>query len=54
MADFNEALRLDPKHALAYNNRGTAWYAKGEVDKANADFNEAFRLDPTLAPPPRP
>ena len=49
IADFNEAIRLDPKLALAYNNRGNAWDAKKEYDKAIADFNEAIRLDPKLA-----
>ena len=47
MADFNEAIRLDPKLAWAYNCRGNAWYRKKESDKAIADYNEAIRLDPT-------
>ena len=48
IADFNEAIRLDPKVALAYIYRGKAWGAKGEYDKAIADFNEAIRLNPKL------
>ena len=40
--------RLDPKDASAYNNRGNAWYAKKEYDKAIADYNEAIRLDPKI------
>jgi tetratricopeptide (TPR) repeat protein len=35
--------------AIAYIGRGTAWRAKGEVDRAFADDNEAIRLDPKLA-----
>jgi tetratricopeptide (TPR) repeat protein len=31
-------------------NRGVAWRAKGEYDKAIADHSEAIRLDPKLAP----
>ena len=46
IADYDEAIELDPKDAVAYNNRGVAWYAKNEYDKAIADFNEAIRLDP--------
>jgi lipoprotein NlpI len=49
LADFNEAIRLDPKLAKSYNNRGIVWYAKGEDDRAVADYNEAIRLDPKHA-----
>ena len=30
IADYTEALRLDPKYAIAYNNRGLAYSDKGE------------------------
>ncbi|MFL6950578.1 MAG: tetratricopeptide repeat protein, partial [Xanthobacteraceae bacterium] len=46
IADFSEAIRLDPKDAAVYNNRGNAWRAKGDNDRAIADYNEAIRLDP--------
>ena len=46
IADYDDAIRLNPKDALAYNNRGSAWNAKTEYDKAIVDFNEAIRLDP--------
>ncbi len=46
IADYNEAIRLDPKQIDNYNNRGIAWADKGEYDKAIADYNEAIRLDP--------
>jgi len=49
IADYNEAIRLDPTYANMYNNRGNAWGAKGDYDRAIADFNEAIRLDPTFA-----
>ena len=49
IADYNEAIRLDPKYAAAYNNRGNAYRDKGDTDRAIADFNEAIRLDPKLA-----
>ena len=46
IADYSEAIRLDPKHASAFNNRGIAYRAKGDHDRAIADYNEAIRLDP--------
>ena len=51
IADFNEAIRLDPdpKDARAYNNRGHAWRNKGDLDRAIADYSEAIRLDPKFA-----
>jgi Tfp pilus assembly protein PilF len=33
IADFTEAIRLDPKLALAYHNRGAAYSNKGDNDK---------------------
>ena len=49
IADYNEAIRLNPRFAGAYYNRGTVWRAKGENDRALADYNEAIRLDPRNA-----
>jgi lipoprotein NlpI len=49
IADFNEAIRIDPKSAAAFNNRGYAYSDKGDNDRAIADFNEAIRLDPKSA-----
>ena len=49
IADYNQALRLDPTDGLAYNLRGKAWLALGDEEKALADFNEAVRRQPQLA-----
>ena len=49
LADYDEAIRLDPKYAKAYSNRGHAWCGKKEYDRAITDFNQAIRLDPNLA-----
>src|SRR5262249_52469024 len=49
IADYSEAIRLNPKLATAYYNRGIAWRAKGDLDRAIADYSEAIRLDPKLA-----
>lgn len=46
IADYNEAIRLDPKKRVAYANRGVIYAAKGEFDRAIADQSEAIRLDP--------
>ena len=49
IADFGEAIRLDPKRADAYVGRAGAHESKGEYDEAVADCSEAIRLDPKLA-----
>ena len=37
--------------ASAYNNRGSAWFGKGDFDRAIADYNESIRLAPKWALP---
>ncbi len=49
IADFNEAIRLNPTLPQAYCNRGVTYLHKGDYDRATADFNEAIRLDPKFA-----
>src|SRR5215813_1639235 len=49
IAAFSDAMRLDPKSALAFTNRGVAYERKGDMDRAIADFSEAIRLDPNYA-----
>jgi tetratricopeptide (TPR) repeat protein len=49
IADFNEAIRLDPKNAAAYSNRGNAYNDKGDHERAILDLDEAIRLDPKRA-----
>ena len=49
IVDLDEAIRLDPNNASAYNSRGAAWYGKGEFDRAITDYDEALRLDPDNA-----
>ena len=46
IADYSEAIRLDPKDASSCSNRGVSWAKKGQQDKAIADYSEAIRLDP--------
>src|SRR3954469_24531713 len=49
LAEFAEAIRIDPKYALAYQKRGNAYYDLGRYDNAVAEYTEAVRLDPKLA-----
>ncbi len=46
IADFSEAIRLNPKFAMAFYNRGIAYRSKNDPDRAIADYNEAIRLNP--------
>ena len=46
---YNEAIRLKPDYADAFNNRGLARRAKGNVEGALQDFSEAIRLKPDYA-----
>jgi lipoprotein NlpI len=46
IADYDAAIRLNPKYADAYYNRGNAWSSKGEHDRAIADYDMAIRLNP--------
>jgi tetratricopeptide (TPR) repeat protein len=46
-ADFNEAIRVNPRYASPYNNRGLGYERKGDVDRAIADYGESIRLDPS-------
>ncbi|MHC2583716.1 Tfp pilus assembly protein PilF [Bradyrhizobium diazoefficiens] len=46
IADFDEAIRLQPGNSTAYNNRAAAFRDMGQHDRALADYNEALRLDP--------
>jgi tetratricopeptide (TPR) repeat protein len=49
IADYSEAIKLNPKDAVAYDNRGTAWRDKGDRTRALADYSEAIRLNPNNA-----
>ena len=49
-ADYDRAIALDPKFALAYNSRGFVYYNLKENEKALADYDRAIALDPKLAP----
>jgi tetratricopeptide (TPR) repeat protein len=45
IADYREAIRLNPKDARVYNSRGIAWMDRGDLDRAIGDYNDAIRID---------
>jgi tetratricopeptide (TPR) repeat protein len=44
IADYTEAIKLDPDFAAAYNGRAGAYSDQGDVDRAVADYIDARRL----------
>jgi len=46
MADIEQAIRLNPKNAMAYANRATAKEVMGDLDGAIADYSRAIKLNP--------
>jgi tetratricopeptide (TPR) repeat protein len=45
---LNEALRLDPKFAFAYKNRGISYEKKNQLQKALNDYESAVQINPKL------
>ena len=46
LADYSEAIRLDPLDSVAYTWRGELSRSQGRLDEAEGDLSEAVRLDP--------
>ena len=46
---YSNAIGLNPELYTAYNNRGTAYLSKGELDQAIGDFDKAIELNPNDA-----
>lgn len=49
IADFDEAVKLEPKSADAFNNRAWTYYKAGNSDRALKDANRAVNLDASKA-----
>jgi tetratricopeptide (TPR) repeat protein len=47
LAEFETAIRLNPKNAKAFGNLGIIFAEQGDLDKAEACFRRALRLNPT-------
>jgi lipoprotein NlpI len=43
---FDHAVKVTKENDVAYNNRGTIYYEKGEYDMAIADYNKAIEISP--------
>jgi tetratricopeptide (TPR) repeat protein len=50
IADFDEAIRLDPGRAFYLELRGNVWFAKHDYQRAVADYDRAVALNPKLFP----
>jgi tetratricopeptide (TPR) repeat protein len=46
IADYTEAIRLNPNSSFAYNNRGLIRRNSGDLQGAITDYTEAILLDP--------
>ena len=46
LAEYNHAIQLDPKYAMADVGRGGVYLNKGDNDRAIAAFTQAIQLDP--------
>ena len=44
LADYTQALKINPKHANAYNNRATVKCKLGDIESARGDTEKAQRL----------
>ncbi len=48
IAEFNEAIRINPKLEWAYVSRAFSYSEMGQYDRALQDCDQAIRLDPEL------
>jgi tetratricopeptide (TPR) repeat protein len=49
LADYTEAIRLNPNYADAYYHRGNAFYKLGDKQKAVNDYNQVLKINPNYA-----
>jgi tetratricopeptide (TPR) repeat protein len=49
LADFNQAIQLEPNSAKAHYERSVVYLNKGDYDRAIADCSQAIKLDPNDA-----
>ncbi len=46
LADYTQAIHINPKNVNAYVNRGATYGGQRQTDKALADYTQAIQLDP--------
>ncbi len=46
IADYDQAIRLDPQNANAYAGRGTGYFRQRDYARAIAEYDQAIRLNP--------
>jgi tetratricopeptide (TPR) repeat protein len=46
LADYNQAIAIDPKSSIAYYNRGDLYYSEGEQALALSDLMMVAQLNP--------
>lgn len=47
LSDYNAALKVDPAHVKAYNNRGGLYHTQfKDNERALADYDQALKIDP--------
>jgi tetratricopeptide (TPR) repeat protein len=49
IADYDQAIALNPGYAKIYRRRGNAKHAKGDFDGAVADYTKTIELDPNFS-----
>ncbi|MEB3338225.1 MAG: tetratricopeptide repeat protein [Leptolyngbyaceae bacterium] len=49
IADYTQAIQLNPKYAIAYLNRGVAYRKLKNDQKALADYSQAIQLKPNYS-----
>ena len=45
--EFSEAIELNPTNVLAFDYRGSCYFAKSDLDKAISDYDQALRFNST-------
>ena len=46
LADYDQAIRLNPKFSEAFNSRGAVRYSRGDLSGAIADYDQAISVNP--------
>ena len=48
ITEYNKAIEINPRFAMAYRTRGSAYSKRHQYEEAIADFNKAIELNPRL------